>query len=440
MTKPTAVVVSFNPAFQVRAGNSEYLASFTRSLAGAGFDANILILEEIPAYMARIAAIGEYTGLFSQFQIFRAVKVGRYFYSLNPRHWLNMFLRVSRLNTAAGRSTTTRLGFDCYVPHAKALSWARRKVALAKPTFVVANYFNSAPIFDQLPPGVATAILTHDILALRALSVDAAGVSADFDRGLIAQEAAALNKADVCFAIKTEEEETIREIAPDTQAVSMPMAVEIGEADLAGPRDPVCIFVGSDHPPNKQGLRWLLTEAWPRVLEKRPDARLHVVGSCAYSIDVPLPANVDVLGFVDNLADAYARAAVSLTPVLYGSGVKIKLVEALAAGLPSVATTVGAEGVPLASPGILRVADGAEIFACAVLETLADCNTPAHREAVRDFARLHYDRDTVGIRVIDRLIAEGLFQKATSDKRAPRTYRPVPIQSVGSHVAVASAS
>lgn len=410
MTGSTAVIVSFNPAYQVRAGNSEYLASFTQSLSGAGFDVSILILEEIPAYMARIAAIDDYTSLYSGFRIYRAIRFGGHFYSLNPRNWWNTILRVTGLHPGAGRCRMHRFGFDCYDPRPSALRWAQRRLRRARPSLVVANYFNAAPIFDRLSPGTTTAILTHDVLALREISVDAAGAPADFDRTLIAAEALAFNSADVCFAIKPEEAQVIRRIAPKTKAVSMPMAVEIGENDLSGRRGPVCIFVGSDHPANKQGLQWLLTEAWPRVLAKRPDARLHVVGSCAHSIEVPLPPNVEVFGFVDDLADAYARASVSLTPLLYGSGVKIKLVEGLAAGLPSVATTVGAEGVPPTTSEVLRIADGAELYADAILEALEISDNVEHREAVRAFARHHYDKNKVGVRIIDQLVADGLLK------------------------------
>jgi glycosyltransferase involved in cell wall biosynthesis len=86
---------------------------------------------------------------------------------------------------------------------------------------------------------------------------------------------------------------------------------------------------------------------------------------------------------------------VALAPIRFGSGVKIKLVEALGHGLPGIATPVGAEGVVALPPQVLRIAGTAEAFAAALVAALADPDPRAARTAARAAAAAHYARDAV---------------------------------------------
>ena len=79
-----------------------------------------------------------------------------------------------------------------------------------------------------------------------------------------------------------------------------------------------------------------------------------------------------VTGWVDELAPELARAAVVVAPLLSGGGTKLKVLEALAAGRPVAATTVGAEGIEVGDGEHLLVADGVEAFVAAVDRLLAD--------------------------------------------------------------------
>jgi succinoglycan biosynthesis protein ExoO len=107
------------------------------------------------------------------------------------------------------------------------------------------------------------------------------------------------------------------------------------------------------------------------VLQGRPTAKLLVAGSVGRAVGV-LPRNARTLGVVDALAPLYREAGVVIAPLKSGSGLKIKLIEALAAGKAVVGTAVSAQGVePLVAPAML-IADQPEMFACAVLDLLAD--------------------------------------------------------------------
>ncbi len=100
---------------------------------------------------------------------------------------------------------------------------------------------------------------------------------------------------------------------------------------------------------NDDGLRWFLRTVWPIVLTRLPDAHLRVIGRQAGAEVLGLadefPDSVSVDGYVANLADALGAAAALVNPLRFGSGVKLKVIEALNRSLPVVSTPVGAEGI-----------------------------------------------------------------------------------------------
>jgi GT2 family glycosyltransferase/glycosyltransferase involved in cell wall biosynthesis len=138
------------------------------------------------------------------------------------------------------------------------------------------------------------------------------------------------------------------------------------------PREPnTMLFLGSfRHIPNQEALDWFTKQVLPRVLERCPDARLVIIGS-----DPPprhsLPAsdrNVEILGFVEDLHEAFARYSVFVCPVLSGSGVRVKLLEAFCAGIPIVSTRIGAEGLAEHDGEICFLADKPADFAHRILQ------------------------------------------------------------------------
>jgi glycosyltransferase involved in cell wall biosynthesis len=113
-----------------------------------------------------------------------------------------------------------------------------------------------------------------------------------------------------------------------------------------------------------------LESVWPLVQKENPRAHLHVCGSIADHFQLPLPG-VTFLGRVDQLAPAYAKAAVVVVPLLNGSGMKIKLVEACSFGKACVTTSVGLQGLGFLRAGVL-CEDKPEGFAAGICRILAD--------------------------------------------------------------------
>jgi len=138
------------------------------------------------------------------------------------------------------------------------------------------------------------------------------------------------------------------------------------------------VFVGGLwHPPNWDGVFWFCAEVWPHVRAAVPDATFRLIGSNAWSLPIDTPTltaapGVVVEGFVADLGAVYAAAAVVVAPVRFGAGMKGKVCEAMAAGVPVVTTTVGAEGIHAVAGRDLLVADDPEAFAAAVVSLLGD--------------------------------------------------------------------
>ena len=120
------------------------------------------------------------------------------------------------------------------------------------------------------------------------------------------------------------------------------------------------IFVGGfSHTPNYVGIKWFLENMWNDVKEKMPDIELYIVGSKTPE-DIKLyeqkDTNIHVLGFLsdEDLNELYNKIRVVIAPLTFGAGVKGKIIESIANGLPVVTTPVGAEGI-IDSDGILMV-------------------------------------------------------------------------------------
>ena len=155
------------------------------------------------------------------------------------------------------------------------------------------------------------------------------------------------------------------------------------------------LFLGSfRHTPNQQGLIWFTRNVLPAVLRSKPHARLVIVGSDApprHSLP-HLPDNIELRGFVDDVREPLGRYAVFVCPILTGSGMRVKLLEAFAAGIPVVSTTLGAEGLAENDGEICALADDPSEFAGKILQLLDDperaqkmaCRAREHVVATRD--------------------------------------------------------
>ncbi|MEA2186993.1 MAG: hypothetical protein QOK16_2004 [Solirubrobacteraceae bacterium] len=153
--------------------------------------------------------------------------------------------------------------------------------------------------------------------------------------------------ADVTIAVTEEERQIILAHVPDARVTVVPMANAIAETVPPPAERSGLLFVGSfEHPPNIGAATTLVQDVMPLVWKKLGPVVLTIVGPEPPDAvrELAGPA-VEVTGWVKDLTPMYESARVMIAPLLYGAGMKGKVTQSLAAGLPVVTTPIGAEGL-----------------------------------------------------------------------------------------------
>ena len=129
------------------------------------------------------------------------------------------------------------------------------------------------------------------------------------------------------------------------------------------------MFVGGfQHPPNVDAVEYFLDEILPLIVCRLPDIQVHIVGSnMPATLRARAIRNVHVHGFVRDLDQLYSRVRLTIAPLRYGAGVKGKVNQSMAHGVPVVATTPATEGMHLVHETDVLVADTASDFADSVV-------------------------------------------------------------------------
>lgn len=154
-------------------------------------------------------------------------------------------------------------------------------------------------------------------------------------------------------------------------------AFESKAADACGnieDRKGVVFVAGFGHPPNEIAAEWFVHNVLPLIHKICPDVKLTLVGSNPTAkVQALASSNIAVTGYVtdEKLSEYYSSSRVAVAPLLFGAGVKSKVVEPLYYGLPCVTTDIGAQGLE-DSKGFLKTHNKPEDFAAAVIELLLD--------------------------------------------------------------------
>ncbi len=146
----------------------------------------------------------------------------------------------------------------------------------------------------------------------------------------------------------------------------------VGRVHVSDP--PTVLFQGTlRYPPNAEAARFLVRDVVPRLRRLVPAVEVRLVGTIAPALapldDVP---GVTVVGQVPDIADELAGADLVVVPLRFGSGTRLKVLEAFAQKVPVVSTTLGAEGLGVEDGVHLLVADTAEELATACARLLGD--------------------------------------------------------------------
>ncbi len=201
--------------------------------------------------------------------------------------------------------------------------------------------------------------------------------------------------------------EAVKALNPKATVAVVPIALDLARYPFLepAPSRPVVGLLGTmGWLPTRSAALRLIHRVWPRIKQQVPEAQLLLGGWAARRWLEPHVANRSDVALLENVPDAkdfFEQLAVMAYPTPLGSGMKVKVMEAMAYGAPVVTTTDGAEGLAIRSGREAFVTDQDEGFADAVVELL---KRPDHREQMRRAARRFLEEEHSPCAVVDRLV------------------------------------
>jgi glycosyltransferase involved in cell wall biosynthesis len=186
---------------------------------------------------------------------------------------------------------------------------------------------------------------------------------------------------DAFWACSDKDRKILQLLNPGLCGFTVPNGVDCHAMSFKGAKDvtksaSTILFCGSlGYEANRDGLIWFARECWPSIKAKLADVRLCIIGRGGRRDDYGLLAqdpSVDFTGEVDSIWPFYEKADISICPLRIGSGTRLKMLETLSIGTPSVSTPLGCEGLELKDGLHVLFANDANAFADQCIRLIKD--------------------------------------------------------------------
>jgi len=246
---------------------------------------------------------------------------------------------------------------------------------------VAVHYTRYAAIRQYLRPGVRTVLFTYDLDAvLAAQEEQVCGIPAPF---ALEDEVELMRGFDIVTTVGPADTMRVTAVAPELPVIEAPFCATVEPHDRLARREANNLLIVSNRGRFFDlSFRWFYEQVWPILRARRPGTTLTIAGwisDVARVLGADKDPAIDVKGLVDSVEPLYEAADVLLAPYYYGDGVKTKIVEALARGLPVVTTPPGLSNTRLVPGRDVVVAADAESYAKAVADLL---DSPPTRAAL----------------------------------------------------------
>jgi len=223
-------------------------------------------------------------------------------------------------------------------------------------------------------------------------------------RALMRFEIGVLNKVDGVVAITPVDALNLEKLSHNTNIIAVPFGINLDTLNVnpVQPSEPSLFHIGSmNWFPNEEGIKWLINEVWPKVAQQLPEVQLHLAGrhmpEWMFKLSDP---RIIIDGEVPDVWEYMQQFSIMVVPLFSGSGIRIKIVEAMAAGKAIITTPIGAEGINCEKGQHLLISKDANSFTDAIVKL---CNDKVLRDNLSKNARMLVDKEHDNIKLMQKL-------------------------------------
>lgn len=226
-------------------------------------------------------------------------------------------------------------------------------------TVVIVEYIFNSKALLNFARNVLKVVDTHDVMTNRHKHFLRAGKPAVWYSTSRKEEKKGIDRADVVMAIQDREAGFYRKIT-SKRVVTVGHIVNVSTPEKKIKPAHRVLFVGSNNPNNYHALSDFIIDFFPLLRNNYPDLELFIAGKICHALEDH--EGVVKLGEVEDLSEAYRLSDIVFNPLTIGTGLKIKMIEALGYGKAVISTTIGAEGLEEGAGIAYLIADTPENF------------------------------------------------------------------------------
>ncbi|HLP44740.1 MAG TPA: glycosyltransferase [Candidatus Kapabacteria bacterium] len=255
--------------------------------------------------------------------------------------------------------------------------------------FIIISYVYWAGLIPaKIRPGITTVLDLSDFITLNRFDSSGGHVKIG---PMIEEEIRRVNLFDKVMCISEDEKTFFSQFAPRPEYHYVPFFMDKNTGPKNNNPEYDLMFIGSDNPHNRIGIKWFFERIYPYLFNS---VRIVIAGSITKYISAK--SNVTCIPLVEKISDIYNHAKISICPLLGGTGMKIKVVEALSFGLPVVTTTKGLAGFSAKIKNGCLIADTPERFARVIERLLSDKDFyNQQQEYAENFFMENFEKSTV---------------------------------------------
>ena len=216
------------------------------------------------------------------------------------------------------------------------------------------EYYLQSKIFESLDSNILKVVHTHDRFTNRNKIFQRDGKVPEFYYLTKKGERKALSRADVVIAVQEKECQFFEKLVNGTNTICLSIGNFIEKRDIKAVYNHCYGFLGSINDANIDAVKLFIKKYLPVIKKHEPDSQFVIAGGVCKNI--PDNEQYIKMGYIDNIEDFYETVSFVVTPMLAGTGLNIKNIEALSFGKPIVTTSIGAKGLDGAQ-NAMKIAD-----------------------------------------------------------------------------------